>query len=275
MIFPKIYPPDKNSPAEKMVFAALEKLSEQDFDVFFSKSFRGIKDRQQDDYEIDFIIVDKRGSHINSIIIVEVKGGRLSYSGSENRWSQNGHLMDEGPDEQARKNKHFFLNKFHDAVTQIPVDWVVWFPEVQLQENCEMPTILERWQLFDNLSLAYPELQLQEASDSIIKNHANLSGISIPEYESTIKSGLLRGIGFVQPLNILIKQYDEIYHNLAKEQTDFLSLLLLYQSLPFPVVQAQAKPCLQQVPLLIGEKWVKASSCYALIVCFKMIFKTQ
>ena len=128
MIFPATFPLDKKNSAERAVFMALSNLPADDFDIFYSKSFRGVTDRRQDDYEIDFIIVDKRENWINSIIIVEVKGGNLSYSGKDNCWFQNGNRMDEGPDEQARKNKHYFINKYRSALAQTPIDWAVWFP---------------------------------------------------------------------------------------------------------------------------------------------------
>lgn len=226
MIFPAVFPPDKKNPAEKEVFTALLNLPKADFDVFYSKSFRGVADRRQDDYEIDFIIVDKRNSWINAIIIAEVKGGNLSYSGDNNCWFQNGNKMDEGPDEQAKKNKHFFINKYRAIVSQIPTDWVVWFPEAELPAGCEMPTNLDIWQLLDNTSLASPEFHVGEALDAIIRNHSNLSGISISEYESSIKAGLLREIGFIQPLNIMLKQYEEVYLKLAEDQLAFFESII-------------------------------------------------
>ena len=226
MIFPATFPLDKKNSAERAVFMALSNLPADDFDIFYSKSFRGVTDRRQDDYEIDFIIVDKRENWINSIIIVEVKGGNLSYSGKDNCWFQNGNRMDEGPDEQARKNKHYFISKYRSALAQTPIDWAVWFPEVELPADCEMPTNLDNWQLLDNKSLTNPLLHISEASDEIINNHENLSGISTADYECSLKAGLLRGIGFVQPLNILLKQYEDVYYELAEEQLTYFESLL-------------------------------------------------
>ena len=60
MIYPSDFPPDYENFSEKMVYQALTKLPEKDFDVFFHKTFSGSEKSENDDYEIDFLVVDKR-----------------------------------------------------------------------------------------------------------------------------------------------------------------------------------------------------------------------
>lgn len=68
MIFPSIFPADNNNSAERDVFGTLAKLPPDDFDVYYGKTFRAVGKRMQDEYEIDFIIVDKRSNWIIGIL---------------------------------------------------------------------------------------------------------------------------------------------------------------------------------------------------------------
>jgi hypothetical protein len=52
------------------VYHALSALPADDYDVYFQKTFSGYGSLENDDYEIDFLVIDKRKDRfLNSITI--------------------------------------------------------------------------------------------------------------------------------------------------------------------------------------------------------------
>jgi len=225
MIYPPNYPSDYGNPAEKKVYEALGNLPGEEYDVFFHKTFSGTGNRQDDDYEIDFLVADLRNGRLNGIMVIEVKGGYMSFSGVENCWFQSGRRMVPGPDDQARKNKHNFIQRFKTLIPGVPVDWIIWFPEGVLSGDNVLPVNLCSWQVLDNHSLAKPEEGITLAFDKIYERHSGFPGEPFKTYKERLKFSLLHGLGIMQPLNILLKRYDERYFHLEREQKDFFSTL--------------------------------------------------
>lgn len=224
MIYPSRFPPDNVNFAEEKVYQALSELPSDDFDVFFRKTFSGKTKGESDDYEVDFIIIDKRGNRFNAILLAEVKGGKLRYSGSEGCWFQNNHRMALGPDDQARKNKSNLRKRFENIIANVPVHWIIWFPE-GVYSGFEAPVNVNRWQIFDHRSLAETPHQISAAFNLVREKRQDLAGEEIGIYTERLKTSLLRSVGIIQPLNILLKQYEEKYLQLESDQKVFFESL--------------------------------------------------
>ena len=93
------------SNAEKTLFQIFEKKLSDDYIVFHGAWWQDIKYIVQD-READFIILHPdRG-----IIILEAKGGQITYDRLNKAWSQDQHKMKKSPFEQAREIKYKFLD---------------------------------------------------------------------------------------------------------------------------------------------------------------------
>lgn len=221
MIYPPAFPEDIDNTAEKEVYNALAKLPEDNFDIFYQKTFSGISKGESNDYEIDFLIIDKRQNRFNAVLVVEVKGGALSYSARENAWYQSGHKLIPGPDEQARKNKHNFLKRFRNLLNNVPIDWALWFPDGINKSGTFLPTNISSWKLMDHLSFQFCEETIMDIFDTIQSMHPLLSGEPIENYNNKLSKSLLRGLGIVRPLNIILKDYEEKFIFLEEMQKMF------------------------------------------------------
>ena len=85
MIYPPHFPKDYENIAEKRVYSAMSALPPDDYDVYFQKTFSGSGCRENDDYEIDFLVIDKRNDRFNAMLVLEFKGGKLTFS-AKTRW---------------------------------------------------------------------------------------------------------------------------------------------------------------------------------------------
>jgi len=228
MIYPPDFPEDINNTAEEKVYHALKKLHQSDFDVYYQKTFSGFIKGESDDYEIDFLVVDKRDDRFNALLVIEVKGGSLSYSAKENAWYQNSRKLKAGPDAQARKNKHNLLKRYRSLLNNVPVEWALWFPEGVNKSGDFVPTNLAAWQIMDNMSLAYCEDAIVDVFDKVRSKHPQSTGEPIESYNRKLSKSLLRGLGIVQPLNVLLKNYEKEFVYLEEMQKMFFEHI--YQS---------------------------------------------
>ncbi len=225
MIYPGSYPEANNNRAEKYVYDALSTLNKNDYDVFFQKNFTGTAENESADYEIDFLIIDKRLNRFNGVLIIEVKGGEMSFSSKLNCWFQNGKRIEPGPDAQAKKNKYNFLQRFKNLLINVPVGWALCFPDGNNVTGEFTPVNIRSWQVFDNTALMSCEKSIELAFEEISRQEIQRSGEPIEVYNYKLSKSLLRGLGIVQPLNILLKQYDDRFITLAQEQKTFFENL--------------------------------------------------
>ena len=120
MIFPEYFPASRdNEHAEKKVFAALKKVSDR-FDIFYHKK---VVAYHKIPCEIDFVIFDRR----KSVLLMEVKGGRISYE--KGVWMSNDNVID--PLDQIENSKKKFLDKY-GLSEKIRVDFCLCFPDSDL-----------------------------------------------------------------------------------------------------------------------------------------------
>ena len=112
MIYPEFFPIDrKNEFAENKVFDQLKRLSEK-YDIFYSRKFITDGIGKKPEYEIDFIIAIPE----KAIICLEVKGGIINYSGSQDEWSQNNRVISKRPDSQASSATHALIKGVYDLI---------------------------------------------------------------------------------------------------------------------------------------------------------------
>ena len=221
MIYPSKFPKSIDNPAEENVFNALARLPENDFDIFYSKCFSGASGNESSDYEIDFLLIDKRNDRFNGILIIEVKGGNLSYSAKENCWFQNKRKMDHGPDDQAKKNKYNLLKRYKNILRNVPTEWALWFPDGLRSAGSFTPTHLAPWQVMDYQSIDEVKEVISDIFSNMQERYAYIEGEPIDTYKKKLEKSLLRGMGIVQPMNILLKKYEEKYIYLEKMQKMF------------------------------------------------------
>ncbi len=138
------------SNAEKKLFAILEKELDKDYVVFHSAWWQAVKYVIQD-REGDFIIVHPE----KGILILEVKGGQISYDSMNKSWYQNQDRMKKSPFEQAREIRHSFI-KFLSKSSKLSgacIGQCVAFPDVDAVEN-GLPSEAPR-----NILLLRPQLE--------------------------------------------------------------------------------------------------------------------
>lgn len=149
MIFPHEFNNPKAPEAERKVFELLksEFSGNKDVSVYHSMSL-AVRGSIRSEYEIDFLIVSPK-----FILCIELKGGIIKHHKAANKWTQNGHPLDD-PIDQAIKNQHQFINRFKAEVRDIQVFWAVCFPDVQLS-SVGLPTEANDYNIIDSLKLSY------------------------------------------------------------------------------------------------------------------------
>nr|WP_290221264.1 NERD domain-containing protein [Trichocoleus desertorum] len=99
--------PSTTSFAEKRLYKAFQEQLSDEFIVFHSRWWQVIDPRKgAQDGEVDFII-----AHPSlGILILDVKGGQISYNAKSEEWYQNSNRMKESPFQQATRNKYSLLS---------------------------------------------------------------------------------------------------------------------------------------------------------------------
>ena len=231
MIYPPKFPSNIDNRAERLVYEALSKLSDDEFDIYYQKTFSGAGIKESDEYEIDFLVIDKRNDRFNAVVVIEVKGGPVSYSAKNNQWYQYKKPMEPAPDEQARKNKHNLIQRFRSLLCKVPVGWALWFPEGYSTAGDFTPTNVRPWQIMDYDSLADPDSTIEAVLKEVTIKHQDYTGEPLEVYTNKLAKSLLRGLGIVQPLNILLQKYEEDYIHLQEQQLAFYKNLYQYNRL--------------------------------------------
>lgn len=137
-MIPKQPKADTSSQAERRLFVAFESQLLHDYTVFHSVSWQlrdpstGVKDG-----ETDFLIVHPSFG----ILIVEVKGGRIRYDGSEDQWYSNNKPVKD-PFKQGRTNKYSLLQKLGELPAWrnrwITIGYATAFPDVAVKGDLKL-----------------------------------------------------------------------------------------------------------------------------------------
>jgi hypothetical protein len=218
MIYPEIFPEERNHEhAEKKVFDSLKAIQDQ-YDIFYSRSFVTDGVGKRPEYEIDFIIVNPQ----KAIICLEVKGGQIKYSGSQDSWFQNSKALKKSPDKQAQSASHSLLNLFSNLLYEIPVGWGLCFPDCQLIDRNNVSPNVSKFQIIDEQDLNHIDKSLPMVFDFVQNQYPDKKGIKRWQYEK-FKKLLLRDIGFVQILSTKIFRDERQFVKLTKQQLNIFT----------------------------------------------------
>lgn len=209
MIYPHLF--QNNNSAEEKVFNALSKLPDSDFTTFYSQQFTSINSSEKTEYEVDFILVDHRNNVLNSITVIEVKGGNITYDGKNKIWYQNSRKMDKAPNDQASSSMNSLVKRFKFLSYDVPFHWVLWFPDVQIKENEWLPTNISKDRLLDSNSSVYVKESIEHLCNTLIEKSTR-SGASMGSFNK-FRDLLLRSVGFFKPLH---KEFEENEHTFKK-----------------------------------------------------------
>jgi len=214
-LFPSSFPKQYNiNDPEFIVFQTLAKLPEH-YQVFYSKKFKG-GDRVREECEVDFIIFDGK----KSLLVMEVKGGLISYDGEGDYWTQNSKKLKVSPDRQASAATAAVIEFLSPEIMDINVGWCLCFP------NCSMPTQKQR------VSLVPAQLIIDE--EGLVDIEHSISNISSYYEEKHKRPGaskgkatqiiqkLTRGIQFVTKTGVRLARDSSQIAEVTTEQLEVL-----------------------------------------------------
>jgi hypothetical protein len=123
-----------DSQAEVFLFRELEKQLPDSYYVYHSVAWQ-IRDKRggSKDGEADFVIINPQ----IGILVLEVKGGRISYDRKNDQWMSNGELLDD-PFRQAKFEKYNLLNKLKESFGSsyyFNIGHAVAFPDVRVVDG--------------------------------------------------------------------------------------------------------------------------------------------
>lgn len=221
-----IYPSEieKSDNAEYKVFQLLSKLPDSLFTIFYNQEFVSDKlSGEKNQYEIDFLIVYHPDNFFLSVLVLEVKGGNISYSGHTGEWRQNGRKMDKSPVSQVTSNMFSLLSRYSHLLRNINVAWGLCFPDVDITEKAELPHNLIRSKVFDFGDLQFLKDKLLHFFDETI-NGVNRPGSSISTFD-TFKNELLKGCDLFKPLNREINDNNLKFLKLTAQQSKIVKAI--------------------------------------------------
>jgi hypothetical protein len=215
MIFPNKFN-KSDEPAEEKIFNALAKLPDSDFTTFYSQEFTSINPRENNEYEIDFIVVDHRNNKLNAILVIEAKGGNIKFDGTTQLWSQNGREMKKAPNKQASSAMHNLVSRFRFLSLNIPFHWALWFPDIQIKPDEWLPTSVSKDRLLDSNSVVYCAESIPFLFNQIVESNEK-NGASYSDFIK-FKDILLRSVGFFKPLHKEFEENENTFKKLTENQ---------------------------------------------------------
>lgn len=224
MIYPSTISNDKRNNAEFRVFKALKSLPDEDYTVFYNQEF--VSDslsKEKLQYEIDFVLAYHPSSIFLGLLVLEVKGGRISYDGVKDNWYQSSRYMVKSPVTQVTGSMHSFLKRYSNLLKNVNVSWALCFPDTEVTTYDSLPTNLTRIKIFDNTDLKEIDSKLINFfEDSGMK--IGKSGESFLSFEK-LKNELLKGCDLYKPLNSEIKENNQIFLKLTEQQSKIVRFL--------------------------------------------------
>lgn len=210
---PRIFPPTPQfqSEAERQVLSAIvEELGDNDA-IFCNLQ---LVDPQHGDVEIDFaVFLEDRG-----LIVIEVKGGHISYG--DNSWwqSNSGQARKINPALQARKNMYSLRDFLRNRWSQLNVrtEWIVAFPFTEIVDPGA--TDLPSHKYMDKADLAFPLSKIK----SLLSARQEFS---VPQGPHWIEAA----IKHLQPISVISEAHEAVLasnHSYIKDLTHERVLLL-------------------------------------------------
>jgi hypothetical protein len=132
-MFPKNLRSDVESKAERLLYKAFQEQLSDSFTVFHQVRWqvRNLRNGARDG-EADFVIACPN----LGILVIEVKGGRISYNGKENQWHSNENSIKDAF-RQACDSKYILINRLKELSywkhRWIPIGHAVAFPDIEVR----------------------------------------------------------------------------------------------------------------------------------------------
>lgn len=221
-----IYPNEieKSDNSEYQVFQLLSKLPDDLFTVFYNQEFvSDALSREKKQYEIDFIIAYHPNDTFMALLVLEVKGGNISYSAATGDWKQNGRKMDTSPVSQVTSNMFSLLSRYSSILKEVNVAWGVCFADVDVSDSADLPHNLTRSKIFDYGDLQFLEDKLMLFFEEAIKS-VNRKGTDLATFNS-LKSELLKGCDLFKPLHREIKDNNLRFLKLTAQQSKIVKAI--------------------------------------------------
>jgi len=180
--------------------------------------------------ESDFIIAhpDK------GIIILEVKGGIISFSSQEAQWhsqDKSGNVfLIRDPVEQSRRNEHALRRLLLElpswpAQKNINTAYAVCFPDIYTHGEYFKPDLPHEIVL-DCDDLEHIDTAIPKLFEYLFQNKTDIPGI---EGIGILRTLLASSFSFTSPLSVEIDTIDQKLHQLTEQQFDMLTLLSNYK----------------------------------------------
>lgn len=133
LMFPKQPRSGTKSFGEKVLFKEFEKKLPDTYKVFHSVAWLTKTERGIEEGETDFVVIEPTGG----ILILEVKGGNVTYDGIADKWESNGEEISD-PFGQGKKAKWCItdhLNKIFNRSVSFHIGYGVAFPDIEVPDN--------------------------------------------------------------------------------------------------------------------------------------------
>jgi len=143
-LYPNTFPADSTSPAEGLVFAALQAALDDDWLVIHSAKWQTLdRQRRPQDGEADFVIAHPQ----HGILVLEVKGGGVRHDHNTGVWTTTDRYgvtsKIKDPFEQGKKNKYSLLHLLGAALQtglyNVPLGHTVALPQVVVKPQLLTP----------------------------------------------------------------------------------------------------------------------------------------
>lgn len=272
MIYPNTFPIHRQNIAEMKVFESLKTLDKDRFDIFFNKTFalRNIKENQL--YEVDFLVFDKTGGRITHIFVIEVKGGKASYSAQKNQWYLGDFAQDTGPDVQVMNYVSFLRARYGQYIeNKAIVTWLLWFPDGVKGNKEELPSHLSHWRILDQYALDNPRYYLEQASENIEAKLSNFDGVDLEIYQNHILKDLLQDFTLPSNLKSLLTDMKISFQQVEENQKLFFTGMLHLPRLAIEGCAGSGKSVLAKCAALE----LSSNGKKTLFLCFNRILKNQ
>lgn len=214
-MYPEVFPGMYNQDNPEFIVYQTLKMLPDTYIIFYSKRIKdGLFGKPE--CEIDFIIFNQR----DVIICIEVKGGVLSYDGAQDRWLQNGKVMDKSPDHQATAATYCLIHELSKEVKNVNVDWALCFPQCSLVTD-EAPLNIPLTKIIDESRILNMATEISKIEEEIRSTYKK-KGMTSKEAHDFVQH-MTRSIGFVQILGVRIAREENQLIQVTQEQCETLA----------------------------------------------------
>jgi len=210
-LYPQQFPKAPNPDDPEFVAYQYLKTLPDNYTIFYSKKFKGTGSWKEEG-EVDFVIFD--GSQ--TLLCMEVKGGRISYDGEEDCWRQNDKLLAPQPDQQAADGMRAILKFLEREGKDLNFGWVLGFPDCSMPEDFQSPSRIPKHVIIDQEGFRNIQLSLSRA-EKYYKQNYDKPGIPRIAAKSLV-SRLTRSVEFISKVGVRVARDSQQLIQVTEEQ---------------------------------------------------------